>query len=455
MTIIKGGTLVLEDRVMIGDLVTENGKIVEIAPSVEVREGAQVHDASGCLVFPGFIDPHVHMQMTNALTTTADSYESGTKAAIYGGTTTIINFATAELGMPLRDVLAREKAKADDQSSCHYLFHCEMIDVNEQTLAELPVLAEEGLRSVKVYLAYTFRIGDHDLYKTIKACRDAGLLLEAHCENGAMLDAVLEDLVAEGKTAMKYKAAAHPAAAEADSIGTMARIAKLLDAHVHVVHLSSYEGLSELRYQRSMGVNITAESCPQYVYLDEAVYANPDKLEAAKYVCAPPPRRAADREEILKAILGGEIQTLATDHCAYRLQGQKDQSLDDFRRCPGGLPGVEERALLYYTKLVDEHQLDYVTFAQLMSTNAAKLYDLYPRKGVLRKGSDADITIYDPQGEHVLTASELHSAAGNTVYEGVRVKGRVRDVFLDGKLVLENGELKSEKQGRFLGTPRE
>ncbi len=452
MIIIQKGQVVLEGQTLQADLAIDAGKIVKIAPQIEVQAGDEVRAAEGCYIFPGFIDPHVHMQMTNAITTTADSYETGTKAAIYGGTTTIINFATADMGMSLRDVLAREKAKADGQSSCHYLFHCEMIDVNENTLAELKELSAEGLRSVKAYLAYTFRIGDHDLYKTIKACHEAGLLLEAHCENGAMLDAVLEDLVAEGKTQMRYKAFAHPTAAEADSIGTMGRIAKLLGAHVHVVHLSSKEGLEEVRHQRAQGVNITVETCPQYLYLDQSCYENEDLLQAAKYVCAPPPRQQQDREVILNGIVQGEIQTLATDHCAYRLEGQKDQSLEDFRSCPGGLPGVEERATLFYTKLVDSGLISPERFAELMATNSAKLYKLYPQKGVIREGSDADLVIYDPKGRSQLSARVLHSAAQNTVYEGVEVAGSVRDVYLDGKLTLDHGRLVREKEGRFLGS---
>ncbi len=454
MIIIKNAEVVLENESLKTDVAIKDGKIYKIADNIEVGSEDEVKDAEGLILFPGFIDPHVHMQMTNAITTTADSYESGTRAAIHGGTTTIINFATADMGMSLHDVIAREKSKADDVSSCHYLFHCEMIDVNENTLAELKELSEEGLRSVKAYLAYTFRINDRDLYKTIKACKEADLLLEAHCENGAMLDAVLDDLVEQGKIDMKYKAEAHPTAAEADSIGTMARIAKLLDAHVHVVHLSSKEGLEELRYQRKNGVNITAETCPQYLYLDQSVYQNENKLEAAKYVCAPPPRQEEDREAILAAIVNGEIQTLATDHCAYKLEGQKDQSLNDFRKCPGGLPGVEERAQLFYSKLVASGKMSLVDFSKLMSTNSAKLYKLYPEKGVIQEGADADLVLYDPKGSKVFTSENIHSQAANTVYEGVEVSGTIHSVYLDGILTLENGQILSEKKGRFLGTAR-
>lgn len=450
MLLIKNGKLVLEDRVIDADLLVEDGKIARIAPEINLSN-IETIDATGCIVFPGFIDPHVHMQMTNALTTTADSYASGSKAAIYGGNTSIINFATAAPGMSLHEVIATEKAKADPECSCNYLFHVEMVDVNEKTLAEIGELAEEGVRSCKIYMAYGFRIGDDDVYRTVQACDRANMLVEAHCENGDVLDAIAERLSTEGKTAICHKIEAHPAEAEADAISTLGYIGKLLDANVHVVHLSSKKGLAEVRKLRELGAKVTVETCPQYLYLDEDVYRDSDLLQAAKYICAPIPRCAEDRIAITQALLTGEIQTLATDHCAYKLVGQKDVSPTDFRKIPGGLPGVEERATLCYTKLVAENKMPLEQFAALMTTNSAKLYDLYPTKGVLREGSDADITIYDPNCQQTITAENVHTAACNTVYEGQNVVGRVRDVILGGEHVLSDGELILTGRGRYLG----
>ncbi len=449
MLLIKNGKIVLEGEVLVGDLLVEQGTIKKIAPSITV-EADEVIDAEGCIVFPGFIDPHVHMQMTNALATTADSYATGSKAALYGGNTSIINFATAAPGMSLHEVIATEKTKADPECSCNYLFHVEMIDVNEGTLKEIAELAEEGVRSCKIYMAYGFRISDDDVYRTVQACDRAHMLVEAHCENGDVLDAIVERLAQENKTAICHKIEAHPAEVEADAISTLGYVGKLLDANIHVVHLSSKQGLEEVRKLRSLGAKVTVETCPQYLYLDEEVYRNPDHLQAAKYICAPIPRRAEDRAAITQALLNGEIQTLATDHCAYKLIGQKDVSLDDFRKVPGGLPGVEERATLCYTKLVAENGMSLNDFSDLMSTNTAKLYDLYPVKGVICEGADADITIYDPSVEQTISADNIHSAAENTVYEGQRVVGRIRDVVLGGEHVLRDGELVITGKGRYL-----
>ncbi len=462
MLLIKHGLVVLEEQTLPeADILVAQDKIVAIEQLDEARlhhfiaqygEVTREIDATGCVVFPGFIDPHVHMQMTNALTTTADSYATGSVAALYGGNTTIINFATADRGMRLDEVIARELSKASPKCSCNYLFHVEMVDVNEGTLADLETLAKQGVRSCKAYMAYGFRINDGDLYRTVKACNNANMLLEAHCENGDLLDAIAKDLESKNQTSMLNKAKAHPALAEANAINTLSYIGQELDANVHVVHLSSKLGLEEVRNARKRGAKITVETCPQYLYLDQEVYQNEDELEAAKYVCAPIPRTAEDRKAILEALVAGEIQTLATDHCAYRLHGQKDAYLSDFRFTPGGLPGVEERASLCYSKLVADGLISLSQFAQLMSTNSAKLYDLYPTKGVLQVGSDADITIYDPNITHTFTDENIHSACENTVYAGVTVQGKVRDVVLGGEVVLANFQLEQEGKGQYLAT---
>lgn len=449
MTLIRNGRLVLEDQVLEGDLLIEGGRIREIAPGIPPAAGMELVDAGGCLVFPGFIDPHTHFQMSNALTTTADDYQSGSIAALHGGTTTVINFATSAPGMNLPEAIRLEALKAASGCACDWLLHAEMVDVNEATLQDVHSLKALGVRSLKAYMAYGFRLQDSDLYRTALACRDSGVLLEVHCENGSLLDARLEELVRVGNTAVRFKAKAHPAEAEAAAVYTLGQISLMLGCPVHVVHLSSRQGLEALRLARSQGAHVTAETCPQYLYLDESVYER-EETEAVKYVCAPPPRGAKDQQAILEALRAGEIQTLATDHCAYRVQGQKDQSPGDFRRVPGGLPGVEERAQLCYTRLVASGLLDDCAFARLMATNSARLYGLYPRKGVLKVGADADLCLYDPRGETELTSTLLHSAAGYSPYEGIRVTGRVRDVFLRGQHVIQEGHLALRPKGMCL-----
>lgn len=447
-TLITGGRLVLEEEVMKGDLLLADGRIQAIGPGLSAGPDIKRVDAGGCYVFPGFIDPHTHFQMTNAFATTADDYASGSLAALHGGTTTIINFATSSPGLPLTEAVNLELEKAAAGCACDYLLHAEMVEVNQDTLRDIALLKAQGVRSLKAYMAYGFRLNDLDLYRTARACRDAGMLLEVHCENGSFLDGRLEDLVNLGRTAVRYKALAHPVEAEADAIATLGQISILLDCPVHVVHLSSRLGLEALNLARQQGARMTAETCPQYLYLDERVYEGPES-EAIRYVCAPPPRKAADQGHLVKALATGEIKTLATDHCAYTLH-QKAQSPGDFRRVPGGLPGVEERAPLCFTRLVSSGLVGPSQFAALMATGSARLYGLYPQKGVLQVGSDADLCIYDPEGDSSLHAGQLHSRAGYTPYEGIRVKGRVRDVFLAGKRVIAEGQLLHTPEGRYL-----
>ena len=446
--LIQNGLLVLEDRLLQGDLLLSGGRIADIGQHIKAGPDVPRLDARGCLVFPGFIDPHTHFQMKNALATTADDYASGSLAALFGGTTTILNYATCPADLPLPEGLRLEQQKAA-ACACDYLLHAEIVGFGPQTAQEMKTLSQQGLRSCKVYLAYGFRLSDADLYRSAAACREAGILLQVHCENGSLLDARLEELVQKGHTAVRYKAQAHPAQAEAQAVYTLGQVSLLTGCPVHVVHLSSKLGLEALALARQQGAQITAETCPQYLYLDESGFEGP-QASALGLVCAPPPRREEDRKAILQALVDGRIQTLATDHCAYRLQGQKDQHPDDLRRIPGGLPGVEERATLCYTSLVASGLMDQVQFAALMSTNAAKLYGLYPQKGVLKAGADADLCIYDPGTSQTLTAATLHSQAGYTPYEGIQVQGRVRDVIKAGQLVIQDGQLHTLPQGRFL-----
>lgn len=452
MQVITNGRLVLEEEVRVGNLLIRDGKIAKILPVDEVPEGADIIDAKGRLVFPGFIDPHVHMQMTNAFCTTADSYATGSVAALHGGVTTIVNFATAAPGMALKDVLQTEKAKADEKCAVDYLFHVEMIDVNDSTLQELAELPALGVASIKAYMAYGFRIDDGELYQTVKGCRDSGLLLEAHCEDGDLLAAMQKEMGEEGHVSFDFKAKAHPPEAEAIAIHALGAIGKLLKAPVHVVHLSSRLGLETVRMLRKEGVDITVETCPQYLYLDENVYDLPAE-EAAMYVCAPVPRTKRDREAILKAVLNGEIQTLATDHCAYNRE-QKHMNLNDFRKTPGGLPGIEERAALMYTKLVVDNGMNLNDFARLMATNAAVLYGLYPKKGVIEEGADADLVVFDPEAEKVFDDDNIHSACGYTAYVGTRVRGNSDLVFLRGKLVKDEETIVDDAHGTYVGPVR-
>ena len=437
MIIVKNGTLVrdIEEK---ADVAVSDGKIVRISGSIAPTPGDTVIDATDSYVFPGFIDAHTHFQMTNALTTTADSFETGTKAALAGGTTTIINFASPVKGGTLRAAYDRSTAMAEGHSSCNYRFHMEIVDFNDglaREIAEMPAL---GITSFKVYMAYDIGVSDCVIYDALKEIRKIGGLLGAHCENGDFLRVRTAELLAAGESTPAAHPKSHPDIAEAEAVSRLAYIGKLAGYPVHVVHLSSKAGLAELRKARASDIDISAETCPQYLLLDASLYERPG-FEGAKYVMSPPLREAEDREALLEAIRNCEIQTIATDHCSYRFDTQKTIGLHDFSRIPGGIPGVEHRVPLMYTKLVCQESLPVTDLVRLMAENPAKMYGMYPRKGILREGSDADIVVYEKSGTHRIRAAEQTQNLDYTPYEGLRVTGKVRHVLLNGIPVLENG----------------
>ena len=450
MIIIKGAKVVGAKTVKV-DLAIKDECIYKIAPVIEAGPGDDLIDAEGCLLFPGGIDPHTHFAMTNALCTTADDYASGTAAALAGGTTTIINFATPEKGQKnsLHEAYKREAAKASGKASCDYAFHIELLETTDAVLREIPELRKAGHLSYKVYLAYGFKLDDASLFKAVKAVGAAGGMIGAHCENGALIDCLAGELASDHPLSPADHPLTRPPEIEAEAINRFGTIGKLAGEPGQVVHLSSAGGVSAMRALRAAGTKITAETCPQYLLLDEALYRK-NGFEAAKYVCSPPLRKAEDRDALLSAIKAGDIQTLATDHCSYTYKDQKMMGKGDYTRIPGGLPGVQFRMPLAYTNLLASGLLTPEAFARLTATNAARLYGLYPRKGVLREGSDADILIYDPRGERRICREMQLEAVDYTPYEGLPVKGRVRDVFLRGRQLVRDGEIQEKGQGRYI-----
>lgn len=447
MILIKNGTVV-SDSVLSSDILTDGTKILNIAPDIDAPD-AEIIDAKGCYVFPGMIDAHTHMQMENPLAKTADDYESGTAAAICGGTTTIINFATGKPEFTLRQSFENELKNSEGHSSCNYKFHMELVKADDTTLREIHEMEDLGVTSFKIYMAYGFRLNDKQIYKILKEVKKAGLLLESHCENGDLLDCIMEDLVKSGQNLPQNQGKAHPAEAEAEAISRLSYIAKLIDYPVHIVHLSTELGLNEVRKARQAGVTVTAETCPQYITLDDSVYSL-SGTQAAKYVFAPPARSKTDKKAIYDAIINGEIQTMATDHCPFNYNTDKIVKNNDLRLIPGGIPGVEHRVSICYTKLLYSKAIDEIAFVKLMAENPAKLYKMYPKKGILKVDSDADIVIYEKTGEHTITSEEQKQNVDYTPYEGMKVQGRVKDVILGGELVVKDGKLIKKHRGQYV-----
>ena len=447
--LIKNASLVFEDRVEKGDLLTEGRRIVQVGGNIDAPAD-QVIDGSGCFVFPGFIDTHTHFDLEVGSTVTADDFISGTKAAVVGGTTTVLDFATQERGMTMMDAFQKWSKKAEG-SSCHYGFHMAVSEWNEDRIAEIPQMIENGVTSFKMYMVYdNMRVSDGQIYEAIQRLAKEDCIIGIHCENDDIIKARVRELKAAGKTSSRYHAVSRPNVVEADGVGRLMDAAYLAKGPAWVVHLSTKEGLAIARRARERGQEVYLESCPQYLVLEESMYDEPD---GAKFVMSPPLRSKADQEALLKAMATGEIDWIGTDHCSFTM-AQKAAGKDDFSKTPNGGAGVQNRAEIVYTRAVKGGYMDMVAMGQLLSTRAAKLFGMYPRKGVLQAGSDADIVIFDPDAPHTIhMATNLH-ACDNSPYEGYEAAGMARDVILNGELVVENGKLIAAGRGEYVRRDR-
>lgn len=440
MIIIQNGQLVSPSGLTRADLALDGGRIAAIEPHIEPGEGDTVHDAAGCYVFPGFIDGHTHLDMDSGVTVTADDFTTGTRAAVCGGTTTIVDFATQDKGGTLNDALDAWHKKADGKCSCNYAFHMAITDWNDQVKAELPEMFRRGVTSFKAYMAYdALKVNDAELLEILQSLKPFGGVLGVHCENGLLVN----ELQARQKELGHFGPDAHPvsrpAEVEAEAVNRLCYLGKLAGAPVHVVHLSTELGLEEVRAARKKGVTVYAETCPQYLTMDESRYKAPG-FEGAKYVMSPPLRTPADVQALRKAVAAEEIDTIATDHCSYNFKGQKELGLEDFTKIPNGGPGIEHRPMVVYTSMVQPGELAVTDFCRLLAENPAKLFGMYPRKGVLAVGSDADVTVWDPEAKTVITAARQQQNVDYTPYEGFAVTGMPKAVFVGGVLAAEYGQ---------------
>ena len=434
------------DVLIDGETVERVGHVMSFAPW-----DTEVTDVSGCYLFPGFIDAHTHFDLDVCGTTTADDFDSGTRAAVRGGTTTVIDFACPNKGETLSHGLTLWHEKADGNCWCDYGFHMTIDDWNAGIEGELDDMFAAGVTSFKMYLTYpAMLLPDRALYEALVALRRRGGVCGFHCENAGMIDAKVAELKTSG---MGGNVFAHPLSrpdyAEAEAVSRVLRIAQAADAPVILVHTTNRESLREIAAARKRRQTVYVETCPQYLLLDDSVYYSPDWAEAAKYVCAPPIRKKEDADALWRALRRGEVQTVSTDHCAFT-PAQKDAGRGDFTKIPGGLPGVETRAELIYTGGVAAKRISLALMCRALSENPARLYGLYPRKGAIEAGSDADIVVYDPEADHVLRGAALVSKAGYTPFEGFATSGSIRSVYLRGALAVDRGEVVGGRNGQYL-----
>ncbi|MFV0379293.1 MAG: dihydropyrimidinase [Anaerorhabdus sp.] len=451
MIIIKNGTVITEEGQVKKDIAILDNKIVKIEDHIENSVDDEVIDATNKIVFPGFIDGHTHLEMDAGSCFTADSFESGTKAAVVNGTTSIVDFATQSKGQSLKMAYDEWMSKACNNSSCNYRFHMAITDWNDEVKDEILEMEKLGVTSFKMYMAYDNLLSnDQEIYEALKQIKkvDHGLL-GVHCENGLLVDAKREELACKNHLDPSAHPLSRPDIVEAEAINRLAYIGKLVGHSVQVVHLSSALGLEEVRKARKNGIDITVETCPQYLLLDDSSYSLAN-FEGAKYVMSPPLRKKQDQEELLKAIVNNEVNTLATDHCSFNFSKDKELGLNDFRKIPNGSPGIEHRPQLMFTKLVVGGYISLNKFSELMSTNAAKLYGMYPLKGTIKVGSDADIVVWDSEVTSVISQKNQLQNVDYTPYEGFEVKGLASYVILNGKKVVENGKVVKENQGEYI-----
>ena len=444
--LIKGGRIITAVDDYVGDVLLENGRIEAIGRSLAVDD-AEVHDASGLLLMPGGVDVHVHMEtpMGNDIET-CDTFETGTQSAAFGGTTTIVDFAQQFHGESPKLALDRRLESAESQCSVDYSFHSILTDVTPEVLAELPdMVNREGVSSFKLYMAYpgVLMVDDAAIYRTMRTVGDHGGMVNLHAENGIVIQALIDEALEAGNTSPKYHQLTRPQLMEGEATHRVIRIAELAEVPVYIVHLSAREAMEAVVEARDRGIHAFAETCPHYLFLDKSEYEAPG-FDAAKFVMTPPLRDHECQSALWRGLQFDDLQIVSTDHCPFCFKENphgilksKLPGIDDFSKIPNGAPGVELRLPLLFDGGVKSGRINLNRFVQLTSTAPAKMFGLFPRKGTIAVGSDADIVLFDPDRKHVLSAETHHSNVDYSLFEGREVQGKVEKVFLRGQLIVD------------------
>ncbi len=451
-TIVKNGVIVTATDMHAGDIGITSGKIAAIASSLPQEGAGKVIDAAGRMVIPGGIDVHTHLDMPFGGTTSADDFESGTIAAAHGGTTTLIDFAIQYKGQSLRQAFEAWMKKAEGKAAIDYAFHCIITDLGTAQLEEMGALVREGVSSFKLFMAYpgVFMLDDATIFKAMSQAAKVGGLICMHAENGGAIDVIVQRALAEGKKSPKYHALTRPTTAEAEATSRAIALAEMAGAPVYIVHLSCNEALEKVREARDRGLAAYAETCPQYLFLSIEKMDAPG-FEGAKYVFTPPLREKWHQEKLWQGLARDTLQVVSTDHCPFCFKEQKELGKDDFTKIPNGGPGIEHRLSLVYTGGIHGGRFSPNRFVQLVATAPAKLFGLYPRKGTIAVGSDADLVVWDPNAEEVISAQTHHMRVDYSMFEGIKVKGVPKTVMSRGRVVVENGKFVGKAgTGEFL-----
>lgn len=446
--IIKNGTIVTAEATFKGDVAVKDGKINAVAENLNPDEypGAEVVDAKGKLVLPGAIDGHTHLAMPFGGTVSADDYESGTRAAACGGTTTVFDFVLQDFGENLVDSVKRRDAICAPQAVVDYAFHTGVKDLSGDLINSMEESVKYGVSSFKVFMVYDFGVTDGLFYQVLRKAKEIGALIGVHAENKEIIDTLIAEFKAEGKTSAWYHYASRPEFVEAEADIRAIQWAKSLKAPLYIVHLANAQGMEAMTKARDEGYPIFAETCPQYLHFTKEVYKRED---GRNFVCSPPMKGKESQDALWEGINRGDITTIATDHCPFQSY-EKDWGKDDFTKIPNGCAGVENM----YPYMLSEANKGNVTFnkvVELCSTNPAKLFGCAPQKGMLVPGADADIVIYDPNKEFTISIDNMHSNYDHTIWEGVKLKGYPEATYSRGNLVYKDGEFLGNKgAGKFV-----
>lgn len=436
------------------DIYIENETISVIGEKLEM-DADTVIDAKGKLVIPGGIDPHTHLDMPFGGAVSADDFETGTRAAAHGGTTTLVDFAIQTKGHSTIEALDTWHAKAEGKTAIDYGFHMIITDMEDTRLHEMRQLADDGITSYKLFMAYpgVLYVDDGTIYRTMRKAGEDGTVICMHAENGIVIDEIVKEALAKGNTAPKFHSLTRPTRMEAEGVHRAIAIAEVADVPVYIVHLSSSDALDQVVLARDRGVHVFAETCPQYLFLDYSYYEK-EGFEGAKYVMTPALREKWNQEELWRGLQMGDLHTIATDHCPFCFKEQKELGKDDFSKIPNGAPGVENRMSLIYNGGVVGGRISINKFVELTSTAAAKTFGMFPKKGTIAVGTDADIVIFDPNRKETISVSNActhHMNVDYNTYEGFEVTGFTETVLSRGKVVIEDCEYKGTKgDGKFI-----